>query len=75
MADLAFRMGATLRRLRTGKFNLEDAAGEADFYTSKLQRMETRDERINQNLTDLDKMAGVLGLSLSELIEEARVSR
>lgn len=69
-----YEVGACIRRLRDGKFTIEEAAGEADIGTSRLQRIETKDRILNQYLTDIEDVAMVLGLSLSDLIKEARIA-
>ncbi len=75
MTAAAFDVGGTIRRLRQGKYNLEDAAGEADIRTNRLQRIETKSDRLNRALEDVEKVARVLGMTLHDLIEKARVRR
>lgn len=72
--EVKYEIGACIRRLREGKFTIEEAAGEADIGTSRLQRIETKDRILNQYLTDIEQVASALGTNLSDLIRKARVA-
>lgn len=69
-----FRFGDTLRKVRKKKgLTIEDAAGDADVASDRLQRMEARDANFNRWLRDADSVAAALGVKLVDVIEESRV--
>jgi len=56
-----------------GRYSIEMAAGDAEIPTGRWQRIETRERLLNEYLTDLDKIATTLGVTLPGLLELARV--
>ena len=77
-----YSIGECVRRIRRAKprrgggvYTIEMAAGDAGIPPQRLRLIEARDRLLNGYVSDLERVAVALGMTLPDLLEQARVAR
>lgn len=75
-----YSIGECVRRIRRsrprrggGIYTIELAAGDAGIPTQRLRLIEAKDRLLNGYISDLERVATALGMTLPALLEESRV--